>query len=156
MREQNTMQAKQDAKVPTKKLLFFWIDNKLFAVRATYIVEILDNIEVYPVPEPYDYVEGLVNLRGEIVTAINTRKRLSMPEKEEANTSILLFMEYSVNNKIEKLAFYIDSFLGVREVKQKDIKAVPDFGENIDPDFVQGVVKIEDDFAKVLNVSKLF
>lgn len=61
----------------------FWLGEHLFGIDVVDVREVLRGQQLTPVPLAPDVVCGLLNLRGEIVTAIDLRRRLGLPERPE-------------------------------------------------------------------------
>jgi len=62
----------------------FFLDGMLFGIEAARVQEVLRFHEITAVPRAPRSVRGLLNLRGEIVTAIDLRRRLSLPDRTSA------------------------------------------------------------------------
>lgn len=74
--------------------LTFEIDNEEYAVGIAYVKEIINMLPITKVPETPDYVEGIINLRGDIAPVINVRKRFLKQPKEFDEQTCIVFVMY--------------------------------------------------------------
>ena len=66
-----------------RQLCTFVLDRLLFAVEVDRVQEVIRYQDATPVLTAPDSVAGLINLRGQIVTAIDLRSRIGLPKREE-------------------------------------------------------------------------
>ena len=117
--------------------------------------------ETTPVPNSPYYVNGVTNLRGQVTTVTDLRKRFGLDEKErDDNTRIIIVEPEGV-----PIGMVVDSVSEVLRMPAKEIEPVPDLvvesnGSGIDSDYVKGVGKLGDgrllillDLEKVLAAS---
>jgi purine-binding chemotaxis protein CheW len=64
----------------------FWAEDLQMAVKVERVQEVLRSQKITPVPRAHPCVQGLLNLRGQIVTAIDARRRLGLPERDPSET----------------------------------------------------------------------
>ena len=69
----------------TRQLCTFYLDNHLFGVDAQSVQEVIRYQEMTHVPLTSPSVSGLINLRGQIVTAIDLRKRLGLTDRRKTS-----------------------------------------------------------------------
>ncbi|MCH7989084.1 MAG: chemotaxis protein CheW, partial [Planctomycetes bacterium] len=65
----------------------FWVDNQLLGVPVNAVQEVLNPQTIARTPHARPEIAGLLNLRGQIVTAINLRKRMGLPDLEDKQNS---------------------------------------------------------------------
>ena len=75
----------QDRKVASQ-LSTFLVGDLLFGVDVLCVQEVLRFQHMTPVPKAPQAIEGLINLRGQIVTALDMRRRLNLPPRKENET----------------------------------------------------------------------
>lgn len=147
---------KQATKTNLKTFLVFWVDQQLFAANVNAVLEVLRNEQVSPIPRHYDFIEGIINFRGEVVTVVNTGKKLLMPNSQETDKNVIIVFEFTKDQQSVKLGAMADQVMNVREVPASEVHAVPDFGENYNPEFLEGTLKTDDGFALILKIEKIF
>ena len=93
--EQDIQQYEETLDETTKdQYLTFEIDNEEYAVSIAYVKEITMMVPITKVPETPDYVEGIINVRGDIAPVINVRKRFLKEFKPFDESSCIIFVVY--------------------------------------------------------------
>ena len=130
-------------------LCTFVVDDLHFGIDVTRIQEVIRYQELTPVPLAHQTVRGLINLRGEIVTAIDLRNRLNMPVSEEIQP-----MNVVVAHDEDVVSFLVDEIGDVIEVSLTDFESVPETVAKTVRDVVDGVYKLDDTLLLVLNTDR--
>lgn len=103
------------------------------------------------VPKAPRFVEGVINLRGEIVPVIDLRKRFDLPITETTeNTRIIIVSVDDIT-----VGMIVDSATEVVQLDQDSIEPAPPITSSIDSDYLDGVGKLDDKLLILLNVEKL-
>ena len=128
----------------------FFIADLFFGVDVLHVQEVLRFQPMTPVPQAPDVVEGLINLRGQIVTAIDMRRRLQM-EKLGGGQSPMNIVVSSPDGAVSLL---VDEIGDVLEMDAANYERPPD---NLDPaarELISGVYKMKDGLLLVLDTEK--
>lgn len=137
------------------QLVTFQLGDELYGVNIMDVKEIvrLQNVRVIP-NSPY-YVEGIINLRGEIIPIIDLHKRFRIKalEKEETDFEGGFIILNIDNNKI---GIIIDKVARVVVVKAEDVKDPPQMLTGIGSEYIKGVIREENGYLIMLNIRKLF
>jgi len=86
--------------------LTFEVDGEDYGVEIAFVKEIIPMEKITPVPEMPNFIEGLINLRGELIGVLNVRKRFSMPEieyDEETCIIVMVYGEYTLGMIIDRV-----------------------------------------------------
>ena len=132
------------------QLCTFRVDDLFFGVDVQHIQEVIKYQELTPVPLANRTVRGLINLRGEIVTAIDLRRRLNL----EPNAGIEP-MNVVVCQDDEVVSFLVDEIGDVIEVYDKDFEKVPETINGKIKSLIDGVYKLEGRLLLVLDTDKV-
>lgn len=137
------------------QLVTFHLGEELYGVNIMDVKEIvrIQNVRVIP-NAPY-YVEGIINLRGEIVPIIDLHKRFRI----QANRSEDIEMDGGfiiLNIDDNKIGIIIDKVERVVAVKGEDVKDPPQMLSGIGTEYIEGVVREEQGYLIMLNTRKLF
>lgn len=134
-----------------QQLVKFQVADETFGINITQIYQILLPQEIFKVPNTPPFIEGLLNLRGKVLTVFNLRKRFNMPDKEnDANTKILI-----VNSNDTLLGFTVDSVTEIVRVSDEEIESTPSALATFDKRFLSGVAKLGDKLILLLNLEKV-
>jgi purine-binding chemotaxis protein CheW len=135
--------------------LTFLIEDELFAVEVIKVIEVLRNQEIYEVPKTEEYIKGIINFRGNVLTVIDTRKKINMSFDNVADDQVIIVFETELNNKKIHIGALADKVVNVHLVNEKEIKAVPEFGNYYNPEFLLGAIKVKEEFAVILDIEKI-
>jgi purine-binding chemotaxis protein CheW len=130
-----------------KQLCTFLVDGLLFGVDVTRIQEVIRHQEMTPVPLAPQVVEGLINLRGQIVTAIDLRRRLHL--RARANGE--LPMNVVVRHDEGVVSLLADEIGDVVEVDDALFEQPPETLSAESKALIHGVYKLEHQLLLVLN-----
>ncbi|MCG8696620.1 MAG: chemotaxis protein CheW [Bacteroidales bacterium] len=135
--------------------LSFYIGNELLGADVSYILEVLLNEPVTAIPRTEDFIVGVLNFRGEIVTVIDFADKLNLPIPESKKSSIVVVVELFKEDKAIKIGLKVDQVRKVFEVPGNELKEVPEFGKYYNPEFLMGVAKTNDGLVTLLDLEKI-
>lgn len=134
----------------TRQYCTFHLDGSLFGVEVGHVQEVLRDQEMTPVPLAPDVVRGLINLRGQIVTAIDLRRRLGRAPLADGSRP----MNVVVRSDEGAVSMLVDDIGDVLEVAGDVLERPP---ENISPrsrELLRGVIQRERDLLLVLDIDR--
>ena len=131
------------------EFLSFTLEDKLFGVPVENVKEIVEEKEITPVPLAGEYIEGVMNLRGEPVTVIDLRKKMGFKGASTSREIILCIIDDVV------IGFRPDSVLDIHEVPESDLKDVPSSlkGE-MESKYLKGIVKLKEKYI-IIDIKQL-
>lgn len=113
----------------------FRLDDELYGVDVMQVQEVLRHVEITPVPGAAAFILGIINLRGNVVTIIDTRDRFGMPHGDVSDSSRIVIIE-AVGQVVGML---VDSVADVVYLRQSEIDKTPNVGNEDKAKFIQGV-----------------
>jgi purine-binding chemotaxis protein CheW len=128
----------------------FFVADLFFGVDVLRVQEVLRFQQMTRVPLAPDVIEGLINLRGQIVTAIDMRRRLGLPPRAGGQTPMNMVVR-TVDGAISLL---VDEIGDVLDVDAATYERPP---ENLEPaarDLIRGVYKLKDRLLLVLDAER--
>ncbi|MBR5647181.1 MAG: chemotaxis protein CheW [Treponema sp.] len=137
------------------QLVTFQLGEELYGVNIMDVKEIVRLQDVRVIPNAPYYVEGIINLRGEIIPIIDLHKRFRIKPlpKEEVDFDGGFIILNIDNNKI---GIIIDKIARVVPVKREDVKDPPQMISGIGSEYIEGVIREENAYLVMLNTRKLF
>lgn len=137
----------------TIQVIVFNLGEERYGVEISQVKEIILPTQITRIPNMPDFVEGVLNLRGQIAAIINLRNRLGKePKKNDENTRIIV-VEY--NNAT--IGMMVDSVSEVRYLSSQNIEEIPRFlALRADSRFLKGVGKLEDGLLTLMDLKELF
>jgi purine-binding chemotaxis protein CheW len=106
----------------TKQLCTFLVDGQLFGVDVTRVQEVIRQQPMTPIPLAPPVVEGLINLRGQIVTAVDLRRRLDLPPRAPGQRA----MNVVVRHEDATVSLLVDEIGDVVDVDDASLEAPPE------------------------------
>ena len=138
------------------QLVTFHLGEELYGVNIMDVKEIvrLQNVRVIP-NAPY-YVEGIINLRGEIIPIIDLHKRFKIQAATKTEDVEMEGGFIILNIEGSKIGIIIDKVERVVSVKAEEVKDPPQMLSGIGTEYIEGVVREDHGYLIMLNTHKLF
>lgn len=133
------------------QLVTFRLKDETYGINVMQVQEVLRISEIAPVPGAPGYVLGIINLRGNVVTVIDTRTRFGLPVGELDDASRIVIIE----SDQQVVGILVDSVAEVVELQQSEIDAAPNTGNEESSRYIQGVASRDDDLLIVVDLNKL-
>lgn len=151
MIKNNSVMESQNSSTGTIQYATFHLGNEFFGVEVLRVQEILKHQEMTPVPLAPKYISGLINLRGQIVTAIDLGIRL-MERQEPASPES---MNVVVNSADGVVSLMVDKIGDVLDIENTLMEDVPPTIKSIKSEYLNGVCKLEGQLLMILDVDRL-
>ena len=135
--------------------LTFRLHEELYAFGILNVKEILEYGNVTQVPMMPDFIQGVINLRGEVVPVINLARRFGMESPPITKRSCVIIIEVENGDKQQDLGVMVDIVSEVLEIPVSDMRATPAFGARIRTDFIRNMGKLGDDFVIILDENRV-
>ena len=129
----------------------FRLDNEKYGIRVMQVQEVLRMTEIAPVPGAPDFVLGIINLRGNVVTVIDSRKRFGLSEAEADDSTRIVIIE--ADNHV--VGILVDSVAEVVDLRTSEIDAAPNVGNDDSSKYIQGVSSKDKELLILVDVNKL-
>ena len=139
------------------QLVTFQLGEELYAINIMDVKEIVRVQEIRVLPNAPIYVEGIFNLRGEIIPIINLHKRFHLKKAFTSEEDELLsgFIIIEIDNM--KLGIIIDRISRVVSIEQENVQPPPQMLTGIGAEYIQGAVRQEEGgYLIILNIRDLF
>ena len=131
----------------------FTLENETYGINVMQIQEVLRYTEIAPVPGSAHYILGIINLRGNVVTVVDGRQKLSLPDVEDISQSRIIIIE--VYNQV--LGLLADSVSEVIEIPEDKIEVTQQSSEDLNgSNYIFGVSQINEKLLILMDVEKLF
>ena len=129
----------------------FWVDNQLLGVPVNSVQEVLNPQSIARTPKSRAELAGLVNLRGQIVTALDLRRRLDLPPLESERGS----MNVVIRSNNEPFSLLVDDVGDVINVSRDLMKPVPQTLDERWREVTTGVFRLDDRLFVILNIDAI-
>ncbi|MEZ7890432.1 MAG: chemotaxis protein CheW [Candidatus Wallbacteria bacterium] len=136
-----------------KQFCTFYLDKIFFGISVTNVLEIIKFLEMTPVPLSDELIRGLINLRGQIVTAINLKKMLEINEIENGpeinNMNIIIKTEHG------PVSLIADEIGDVLELEDDIFEKPPETIPQKIKELITGTYKLKEKLLLVLSAEKI-
>lgn len=129
----------------------FHLDNEKYGIKVMQVQEVLRMTEIAPVPGAPHYVLGIINLRGSVVTVIDTRRRFGLADADADDETRIVIVEAD-NNVVGIL---VDSVAEVVDLRMSEMETAPNVGNDESSKYIQGVSSRGDELLILVDVNKL-
>lgn len=147
----STATAEKMANDPLLQFVTFRLKEEKYGIKVMQVQEVLRVTEIAPVPGAPSYVLGIINLRGNVVTVLDTRNRFGLPATEVDDSSRIIIIE----SEDQVVGILVDSVAEVVELHASQISQPPNVGNEESSQYIQGVASRENDLLIVVDLNKL-
>ncbi|MEO5922293.1 MAG: chemotaxis protein CheW [Bryobacteraceae bacterium] len=120
-------------------------------IEVLQVQEVLRYLEMTRIPSAPDVIQGLINLRGQIVTAVDMRARLGLPKREDGEPP----MNMVVRSDDGAVSLLVDEIGDVVEVTADSYEPTPDNLPREQRELIEGVYKLEGRLLLVLDTERV-
>jgi purine-binding chemotaxis protein CheW len=139
----------------THSYLSFSLGEELFAVNVAKVLEILEVTKITKVPKSPEYMRGVINLRGSVLPVIDTRVKFDMGLTTHTVNTCIMVLNIRMDNDTLVLGALVDAVQEVLEIGAEQIKPAPSIGSKYKSEFIDGMVKIDEQFIMLLNIDRV-
>ncbi len=135
----------------TNQFSTFWVDERLYGVNIKMVQEITKSMNVTEVPLAPTYIKGLINLRGQIATAVGLRELFDIKPSNAENGKINVVCK----SESYLLSLVVDEVGDVLELDDPLFEMTP---ETVSPEvskFMSGVYKLPNNLLSVIDIQKI-
>lgn len=129
----------------------FRLEDETYGINVMQVQEVLRYTEIAPVPGAPVYVLGIINLRGNVVTVIDTRSRFGLMPAEVTDNSRIVIIEA----ESQVIGILVDSVAEVVYLKTSEIDSAPHVGTEESAKFIQGVSNRDGELLILVDLNKL-
>ncbi len=138
-------------KDPVLRWVTFRLDNEAYGINVMQVQEVLRVTEIAPVPGASDYVLGIINLRGNVVTVIDARRRFNLSPRDPDDASRIVIIEADK----QVVGILVDSVAEVVDLRASEIETAPNVGNEETSRYILGVSSRGDVLLILVDLNKL-
>jgi purine-binding chemotaxis protein CheW len=119
------------------KFLTFFLGEEEYGVEILCVQEIIGLLPITRVPRTPSFVRGVVNLRGRVIPVVDLRLKFGLEEAEATEESCIVVVEVQGVH----VGVRVDRVSEVRDIAAADVEDTPDFGVEVETEFLLGIAK---------------
>ena len=141
--------------VNAEQYLTFMLAGEEYGVDILRVQEIKGWGKVTSIPNTPEYVRGVMNLRGTIVPILDLRRRFNMERIDYGPTTVVIVLRVECEGRNRIMGIVVDAVSDVYAVPTEELRPSPDFGGNVNVEFVRGLATVDEKMVIILNIDKL-
>lgn len=136
---------------PVIQWVTFRLAGETYGINVMQVQEVLRYTEIAPVPGASNHVLGIINLRGNVVTVIDTRVRFGLPRGEINDNTRIVVIEANTH----VIGILVDSVAEVVYLRQSEIDSSPNVGNEESSRYIQGVCHKDGELLILIELDKM-
>jgi purine-binding chemotaxis protein CheW len=137
------------------KYLTFTLAGEDYALPVLEVREIIQMVDVTPVPQVAAHVRGVINLRGKVIPLIDLRTRLGFPTQADTERTCVIVVEVQAGPSQALCGVIVDAVSDVLTIPAHDIEDTPDLGGRVHAECIRGLAKVKGRVTILLDLDVL-
>ena len=138
------------------KYLIFSLAGEKYGLNILEVKEIIRMEPITPLPEAPDFIPGIINLRGQVITVIDLRRQLELTGASYGDGACIIVMEYQADGNQNRRGILAEGVSGVIFIHGRDIEPPPAVAGERNSGCLLGLAKTDQGIHLLLNSSQLF
>lgn len=145
------MSEKKQSEQQPNQYVSFVLDGEEYGVPILTVQEIIRYETLTRVPQSPEFVDGVLNLRGQVIPVINLRRKFALSEREPDRSTRIIVVEI----KDRVVGMVVDEVSEVLLVNPDDIAPPPPMGAKLRSDYISGMGKLNEGLVILLEIDKI-
>jgi purine-binding chemotaxis protein CheW len=137
------------------KYLTFRLADEEYGLEILKVQEIIQMQTITRVPRTPPYVRGVINLRGKVIPVVDLRLKFGLDSVEDTDRTCIIVVQIRQGDSVVIMGIIIDEVREVLDIAGDNIEEAPDFGSQIDTEFILGMGKIGQSVKILLDIDKV-
>lgn len=138
------------------QVLSFVLDGDHFAIGIDSIQEVIEYKNVTRVPRSPEFMQGVINLRGQVIPVVDLRVLFSMTVTDITLDTCIIIIDIEVDGEPNAIGIVADSVKEVVEFDVSSIQPAPKIGLSVDNRFIYGMVEQASNLLILLSIQQVF
>ena len=138
------------------KYLTFALGDESYAVDVRKVREIIRLTNITTVPQMPGFIRGVINLRGKIIPVIDLRIRFGLPSATTTDKTCIVVVQIQTGVRTwRETGLVVDNVEEVLNLTASDIEETPEFGAQVDTEYLLGMAKIKGSVKMLLDLDRV-
>lgn len=147
-------QKQKENKIAKTQYLTFNIGEELYGIKLMDNKEVIKLPRITSVPGTEKYVQGVINLRGQIVPVVDLKRKLKLSsDKKNTNEKNSRIIVVQINKMI--VGIMVDKIKNVIGISEQEIEEINESKRGINQEFIEGVFSLADDLVVLINIKEI-
>lgn len=141
--------------IDENRYLFFAIQTENYCIPIEKVREIIRYEKVTIIRDAADFLKGVINLRGSIIPIIDMKVKFGSEFVDYHDRTVFIIVEIGNEGSKQTIGMAVDNVYEVVGVQESEIQPPPKIGLNKKGEYLQGIIKINDSMAMLLNIDSI-
>lgn len=132
------------------RFIEFSLGEEDYAIPLLMVREVISIPETTPIPKAPKHFIGLMNLRGQVISIVDLRNKLTIKPKEVTSDSAVIIVDFKGMN----IGIVVDSINRVLAFSRSEIQEMPELQSQVKSDYILGIYKKEAGLTVLLDIAK--
>jgi purine-binding chemotaxis protein CheW len=137
------------------KYLTFSLAGEEYGIGILKVKEIIGMMSITMVPQTPVYLKGVINLRGKVIPVVDLRIKFGMEPIEYNERTCIIVVEISGEARTIHMGIVVDSVSEVLNIKAADIEETPNFGTQLNTEYILGMAKSSGGIKILLDIDRV-
>lgn len=137
------------------KYLIFNLAGERYGVSVLDIREIIQARPITSIPRMPHFIKGIINLRNRVIPILDMRLKFDMPAAEYHERMCFVIVEIAGRTGSTLLGIVVDAVLEVADIREDIIQNTPDFGSQLNANFIIGMARMQSGVTMLLDIEKV-
>lgn len=137
------------------KYLTFALAHEEYGLEILKVREIIGYIDVTAIPQTPRDIKGVINLRGQVIPVVDLRAKFGMETTEVTEQTCIIVVEITQSGRKFNTGIIVDRVQEVLDIDGKDIEEAPQFGSDVNTDFILGMAKVGESVKILLDIDRV-
>lgn len=142
--------------VENSTFLSFRIENEMFAVSVSKVLEVLEKLKIIKVPDSPEHIQGIINFRGQIIPVFQARSKFGFTPAKPDDKFVIIILEIEADDENLIVGAMVDKVKDVVNINPKDIKPIPKMSFDGATRYIGGIIKIDGKYTLIMNADRVF
>jgi purine-binding chemotaxis protein CheW len=138
-----------------QQILTFSLGAETYGVEILRVQEIRGFSAVTRIPQSPPHVLGVLNLRGSVVPIVDLRMRFSLAEVAYTALTVIIVLSVEGGSGRRNFGLVVDGVSDVMDLAADAVRPTPDFGSQVNTDFIRGLATLGDSMVMLLDIDRL-
>ena len=139
-----------------RSFLTFMVGNQYFAADIFSVIEIINIPEITQMPNSPDYMLGVINHRGKVLTVFDPKIKFGIESHLIKSNPCIVILEIEQESSPIQIGIKVDLAESVVEIDESEILPPPSVGAKLKNDIIEGIIKKDEKFIMILKVKELY
>ncbi len=135
--------------------LTFLLGNQVYGFPVEIVKEVIEFSRTYIIPRTPEYINGVINLRGEVLPVIDLSVLFYNRITEISKSTSIIFIEIKDKGEVLLVGVIIDAVEAVVDIAEENISIAPEYSTKIKAEYINGVGRIDEKFIILLNIDNI-